>query len=794
MKTLMILWLTILFPQLAFAGLIDDPYLKKWNKIMTGAKGGNTIESFERQIVTPQSRYTVASVTTMELNYKGDKSLESVKSFLNQEFKLIGLQEKAFPGATRFEGYRPDINRQVVMFVSFIGKKIKVSSAFYRPTYGRVIALEVELIHRKYHKLGNKVSSFPHLKIFNPFIENAYAQTDCTKCAGNPMCLLLCRSGNTGSGSSGGILAGLDLSGIQNELGSANSQLNALNGNLGSFNTNLSVTNTQIGNSNTNWANTNTQIGNMNNTLNTQIGNANTNWNNTNTQIGNMNNTINTQMGNANTNWNNTNTQIGNANTNWANTNTQIGNMNNTINTQIGAFNNNHAETNAQFEEANRNFANLTNVADKRAQEALQESQAWRAMTEKESQEWRNLVKEQSDRGLVVAEKMVDPNHLFKMATYSAAGAVLGASVANLAISGVTTAVGFLYKWATGELKEMKQAELLREFSMAMKVYEDSSKISKGLEMSIDSALASMALHKKFQLENSEVLSNIQKYILETEFQIEDAKKNRCIEDLVPLNQKLVEFQSLAKILDMADPQKKMCLSLKEMFQKLAEVEGVLQNARPNLLKAEEALNWQLAREQNEGAEILDDIQKGKLSKQVKKTQDKQREELYERNKNDTKNLVTDITDDCRDAFRVFDHDIKTADLKSYCESLTTGKSAASAEGLVKALPQLKEEQRRLILREFKKKYVQLGIDKVVAYEKQRQELFSDFEKESNRHHEEVKNLKDRIQIDPRIALNEMKAINEFVEKLMKEQAYIYSDGMRVKKAQFEEACQSLSE
>ena len=48
--------------------------------------------------------------------------------------------------------------------------------------------------------------------------------------------------------------------------------------------------------------------------------------------------------------------------------------------------------------------------------------------------------------------------------------------------------------------------------------------------------------------------------------------------------------------------------------------------------------------------------------------------------------------------------------------------------------------------------------------------------------------------LDPKIALNEMKAINEFVEKLMKEQAYIYSDGMRVKKAQFEEACQSLSE
>ncbi|WP_408096848.1 hypothetical protein ACJVC5_17555 [Peredibacter sp. HCB2-198] len=766
MKNSILSVLLLLLCQISHAGLIDDPLLKKWQVITKGSKAGNTMESYERKIVTPYSQFTVAQMTNMELNFTGPQTIDSVRDFLSKEFRLVGLHEKKLNGATRFEGYRPDINRQVVVFVSFKNKKIKVSSGFYRPAYGRVIALEVELLHRKYHKISDKVSSFPIFKILNPFIEEAYAQTDCTKCAGNPMCLLLCRSGNSSTGSLPG---GLDLSSIQSELVNANSQLTALNGNLGNFNTNIGVANNNLANSNVNWANTNTQIGNINNTLNNQMNGVNANWANTNTQIGNLNN-------------------------NWANTNTQIGNLNTSINTQVGTFNQNYAETNAQLQEANKNIKDFTTMADKRADEALKESQAWRAMTEKESQEWRALAREQSDRGLVVAEKMVDPKHLFKMATYSAAGAVLGASVANLAISGVTTAVSFLYKWATGELKEMKQAELLREFANAMKVYEDTSKISKGLELSIDSALASMALHKKFQLENSEVLANIQKYILETEFQIEDAKKNRCIEELVPLNQKLVEFQSLAKILDMADPQKKMCLDLKEMFRKLAEVEGVLQNARPNLLKAEEALNWQLAREQNEGAEILEDIQKGKLAKEVKKTQDKQREELYERNKKDTEKLVEDIVDDCRDSFRVFDHNIKRGNLKKYCESLLTNKEAATPEGLYKALPELNDTQRKQIMREFKKKYVQLGIDKVEAYEKQRKELFSDFEKESARHHEEVSNLKDRVQLDPRIALNEMKAINEFVEKLMKEQAYIYSDGMRVKKAQFEEACQSLSE
>lgn len=821
-----LLLLGLSIPVLTHAGLIDDPLLKNWSTVMKGAQGGNRIESFERQIKTPYSQYTVAQLTNTEFYFQGPKTVDSVRKFLSHEFKLTGLQEKTIGDSFRFEGYRPDINRQVVVFVSFGYSKIKVSSGFYRPAYGRVIALEVELLHRKYHGLTGKVSRFPALKLLNPFIEEAYAQTDCTKCAGNPMCLLLCRSGNTSTGGGGGgFIPGMDLTEIQNQLVSSNTQLSALNVNLGAANTNIAGLNTNLSGMNTNWANSNTQIGNLNSTLNTQLGtfnqnyaNTNTqldnlnnainnqvgnlnnqlgtfnqNYANTNTQIGNLNNTLNTQLGNFNQNYANTNTQIGVFNQNHANSNVQIGNLNTTINTQLGTFNQNYANTNAQIEEANKNLVNLTNMADKRAGEALQESQAWRAMTEKESKEWRALVSDRSDRGLIVAEKMSDPNHVFKIATYSAVGAVLGATVANLAISGVTTAVTFLYKWASGELKEMKQNELLAEFSKAMKVYEDSSKISQALEMSIDSALANMALHKKFKLENSEVLANIQKYILETEFQIEDAKKNRCIDELVPLNQKLVEFQSMAKILDLADPQKKMCLDIKEMFRKLAEVEGLLQNSRPNLLKAEEALNWKLSREQNQGAKIFGNIRDGKLADKVKKTQDKQRKKLYKRNIEDTEDLIDDIVADCRDSLRSHAK-LKRSDLKKYCASIINNKDAASADGLSSSFPMLSDEQKNAIIGEFKQKHISLGIDKVAAYEQERKNLFSDFENESKRHHEEVQNLKDRVQQDPRIALNEMKAINEFVEKIMKEQAYIYSDGMKIKKAQFEEACQSLSE
>lgn len=719
---------------------------------MDGSNGGNTIRSIERKITTPYSRYTVASVTMMELNFEGDQSLDSTRSFLQKEYKLTGLQEKKYNNAYRFEGYNETTRRQVVIFVSFSKNKIRVSNAVYRPTYGRTIALEVELIHRKYHNVDDRVSFLKKIKISLPFIEEAYAQTDCTKCAGNPMCLLLCRSANsgsnagtgvltgggTGSSSSGFSFGGLSLDGIQQELNNTNSQLNVLNGNI-------SV--------------------------------ANSNWGNTNTQIE-----------GANANWANTNGQINIANQNWANTNTQI-----------GVFNQNHAKTNEELakanqnlEQTNKNIENLTNVVDKNAQKALEESQAWRAMTEKESAEWRALMKEQSDKGLAIAEKMSNPNHLFKMATYSAAGAVLGASVANLAIQGVTAAVGFLWKWATGELKTMKQEELLKEFAQAMKVYSDSSAISKGLEASIDSVLSNLALHKKFQLENSEVLANIQKYVITTEFEIEDARKNKCVDDLVKLNQKMTEFQSLAKILDMADPQKQMCIDLKEMFRKLAEVEGVLQNARPNLLKAEDALNWQKARAQNEGAEIFDDIKKGGLAEDVKKTQDKQREKLYKKNIKDTEELTEEVEDDCKDSFNELSIKMDKKQIKNYCKSLVADKNNSTETGIAKAFPNLSVTQKQALLGKFKKKYIPLGLDKISVYEKQRETLFADFDKESNRHFEESMNLKGKLQMDPRIALDEMKAINEFTEKLMKEQAYIYTDGMKDKKAQFEEACKSL--
>lgn len=110
------------------------------------------------------------------------------------------------------------------------------------------------------------------LLLYLNFIPEAHAANDCTQCSGNPFCLLLCRSAasggtRSGGGGSGGSLiniSGPDLSGIQNEISSTNSQLDALNATIGGTNGQMGNINTSLNGFNNNHANTNTQLANAN--------------------------------------------------------------------------------------------------------------------------------------------------------------------------------------------------------------------------------------------------------------------------------------------------------------------------------------------------------------------------------------------------------------------------------------------------------------------------------------------------------------------------------------------------
>jgi hypothetical protein len=150
-----------------------------------------------------------------------------------------------------------------------------------------------------------------------------------------------------------------------------------------------------------------------------------------------------------------------------------------------------------------------------------------------------------------------------------------------------------------------------------MKVYNQSDELAKKLEASIDNTLTSMALFKKFKLQNPDVLSKIQTFIVDTEFKLEDAREARCAIDVVNFRRELTEYRSLALILNKSNPMATMCNELKDSFRKLSEAEGVMQNARLNLLKAEKILNVRKSEAQNEAAENFDILKKNKLSRQV---------------------------------------------------------------------------------------------------------------------------------------------------------------------------------
>ena len=221
----------------------------------------------------------------------------------------------------------------------------------------------------------------------------------------------------------------------------------SLNNNVTKFNTSLDTTNVQIGNANTNWGNTNYQLG-----------SANTNWANTNMQIG-----------NANTNWANTNLQIENANTNWSDSNKQA-----------DKFNANLADVNKNWADTNKEAAKANETATKFADEAKMMNTNWA----------------ESNKMLALA---MDPNHMAKVAFYTAAGAALGGVAVNLAIQGVSEGISFLHELFTGAKKKKLEWE---DFEKAMAMWDNQLNDLVKMEQVVDNYLAAFAFFEGKNLGN----------------------------------------------------------------------------------------------------------------------------------------------------------------------------------------------------------------------------------------------------------------------------------------------------
>lgn len=471
------------------------------------------------------------------------------------------IQLKTNGHSYKLEGPFKKLNRQVKIDLKEEENRVLIVTSFIRLGFNRNVNAEVEELHKtlltyRGESTETKTSWLNWIKQF--VIKEAHAE-------GLKLGNLL-NSSNSTSSPTPGFSFNLDTSGLQNS--------------VETLNTTIGNTNTQLGNANLNWGNTNVQLGNSNtnwNNTNVQLGNANTNWNNTNTQLGNFNNNL-----------NNTNVQLGNANNNWNNTNTELANFNNNLNNtnvQLGNANTNWNNTNAQMAEANKNMEGFnTNWAESNK----------------------------------LMAKMLDPNHMAKVAFYTAAGAALGGVAVNLAIQGVSAGISFLHELFTGAKKKKLEWEDLEK---AMSVWDTQLNDLVKLEQAVDAYLAAFEFFEGKGLNND--------YVKQLSDSMRDMRFDRDLfmekfkDQALPtacrkiyysaadeLDQKLKEYERVLQFAEKNNIKGSsesgagyFCNQLKELQRRILSAENLMQDLRLKILMAEN----QFYSKQSDGLENRDE-------------------------------------------------------------------------------------------------------------------------------------------------------------------------------------------
>ncbi len=362
---------------------------------------------------------------------------------------------------------------------------------------------------------------------------------------------------------------------------------------------------------NNNFTQINSQLG----QTNTNLANANTNWGDTNTQLGNANQNwanTNTQMGNANQNWANTNTQIGNANQNWADTNTQIGNANQ-----------NWAETNRQYARTND-----------------------------------------------IAEKMLDPKHMFTLAAATSAGAVFGATLANLVIDGVVAGAKAIWNLITDA---KNKAERWEKFKKAREGWEKMNTSVKKLEKLLDNFLMSQELMQQIQDSiRPEDKHKLSRENLITHLSIANRrmkKRKTQLQNIFDTTTDMACEEKIATKLDEVDKlisnsdtlkkflsqqqfeiynDKMFCNQLQSIMGKIGEAEAALQTYRINILNARE--EWEDHNEDRieEMADAIERINDEDTAEDFMERRVENAEKLFETLKDGIEEHEDKWVDDCK--------------------------------------------------------------------------------------------------------------------------------------------------
>jgi hypothetical protein len=361
-------------------------------------------------------------------------------------------------------------------------------------------------------------------------------------------------------------------------------------------------------------------------------------------------NNLNNNATGINSNIANSNIQLGNVNTNWSNTNNEVAkaNANLAVSNQNWANSNNEAaKVNTNLAVSNQNWANSNTEAAKANDTAIKFTDEAKGM----NTNWAESNK--------LFAQVMDPNHMAKVAFYTAAGAALGGITVNLAVQGVSEGIGFLYELFTGEKKNKLEWE---DFQKAMDTWDNQLNDLVKMEQAVDNYIAAFSFFegknlgndyvKQLQMATRDMRFDRDLFMEKFKDQNTDTACRKIYYDAADeLDQKVKEYD---KIIAMASNNgmsiknqdaNYYCTQLKELQRKILGAETQMQDLRLKILVAE---NQYYGKQSNALEKRDDDINKvnGRIDKTLAEKKDYDKK-IMNRIQETNKQTKADWLSDC---------------------------------------------------------------------------------------------------------------------------------------------------
>lgn len=511
------------------------------------------VKMFKRYLWINQKPIQVAETNFTFLKNPQEKiDLKSLSETIKKSFPAKTLTAHTISNGIELSGHWSKINRYIKMDLIKKGDDFIVVTTFARSGLSKALMPELNQLHsllKTYSPASDSEKKTPKTTFLNYFIPEAHAAPP----FGVPDLSGLLNSSNVTTGNGTNFLT-------------TNSNVNV------SGNVNSNVTLNTGADINTNWSNTNNNLSGLNNNLtdmNANVGNLDTNVN---TNWGNSNTIMDKQGTEANKNWADSNKimdkQGTDANKNWADSNTIM---------------------DKQGTEANKNWADTNKLMDKQGTEA---NKNWQKSNEVINTNWA-----ESNR---IAAQMMDPNHMAKVAYYTAAGAALGAITMNLAVEGISAGISILYELFTGTKKKKLEWQ---DFQQAMQSWDNQLNDLVKMEQIVDEFIAAFDFFGDKDVSNDYIKNlniamrdmRFDRDIMMAQFKNEELNlgcRRVFYNAADELDQKLKEYDKIIQFatknnISINKNQNYFCQQLKELQRKILSSETQMQDLRLAILKAE---------------------------------------------------------------------------------------------------------------------------------------------------------------------------------------------------------------